>query len=97
MVLNDVVEAMTPGAIAAIDKGLNYQEMMMAFRLAACKEASKRCANHNQAARLLGMHESYLRALVTGRAVKRTTYRKGGKGGTRTRKAAAVQDGAKAS
>jgi hypothetical protein len=97
MKLDDVAEAMKPGVAAAIEKGLNYQEMMMALRLAACREALRRTGNNYRAARLLQMSVGYFHELMNGRRLKDTAFNKGGKNGVRARQRKPVETEQKAS
>lgn len=77
MHLEELTEAMRPGAVAAIEKSLTFQEMMMAFRLAVCREARQRTDSNNRAAILLHMAPAHFNALYSMRALKRTSFKKG--------------------
>jgi transcriptional regulator with GAF, ATPase, and Fis domain len=78
--LNEVSEAMKEGAKAAISKDLTYQEATRAFQLTLVNEAlAQNDGVQFRAAMRLRIAPSWIAALVSGKAAKRTSFGRGRK------------------
>lgn len=78
MNLNEVSDAMKEGAKAAISKNLTYQEATRAFQLTLVNEAlAQNEGVQFRAAMQLRMGPSWIAALVSGKAAKRTSFGRG--------------------
>lgn len=78
MNLADVTEAMTPGAKLVLDKRLGYHEATRIFQHALVNEAMLQSEGvERRAAMILGVSNSWLNRLRSGKAEKRVSKRRG--------------------
>ncbi len=78
MQLVEVTDAMRPGALAAIAKGLSFQEATRVFQLTLVNEAMKGSqGNRRLASNALSMSYQWLVGLLNGTAGKKTSFRRG--------------------
>ena len=78
MNLSDVTEAMNPGAKLVIDKRLGYHEATRIFQHALVQEAMNQSDGvERRAAMILGVSNSWLNRMRSGKAEKRVSKRRG--------------------